>query len=200
MKGKACILFLLVITTSVSFAQDVNGLIADGNDYYRKQQWVKAELQYKKALETSPANREAKYNLANTLLKQSRNAEAEKLLTELNNEQNDPSFRSKVNYNSGVKLTNEKKLEESIEAYKQALRLDPNDQEARENLQKALLELKKKQSPNQQQKQKQEQKPKPKISPQQADQQLKKLEQKEKEVNQRFQKNKAGAGSQPKDW
>jgi len=200
MKVKACILFLLVITTSASFAQDVNGLIADGNDYYRKQQWVKAELQYKKALETSPANREAKYNLANTLLKQNRNAEAEKLLTELNNEQNDPSFRSKVNYNSGVKLTNEKKLEESIEAYKQALRLEPNDQEARENLQKALLELKKKQSPNQQQKQKQEQKPKPKISPQQADQQLKKLEQKEKEVNQRFQKNKAGAGSQPKDW
>jgi len=151
-------------------------------------------------LETAPANREAKFNLANTLLKQNRNAEAEKLLIELNNEQNDPPFRSKVNYNSGVKLTTEKKLEESIEAYKQALRLDPTDQEARENLQKALLELKKKQSNQQQQKQKQEPKPKPKISPQQADQQLKKLEQKEKEVNQRFQKNKAGAGSQPKDW
>lgn len=201
MKVKICISFLLIIANFVSFAQDVNGLIADGNDFYRKQQWVKAELQYKRALEVSPANREAKYNLANTLLKQNRNAEAEKLLIELNNEQNDPAFRSKVNYNSGVKLTTEKKLEESIEAYKQALRLDPNDQEARENLQKALLELKKKQSSNkQQQKQKQEQKPKPKISPQQADQQLKKLEQKEKEVNQRFQKNKAGAGSQPKDW
>jgi tetratricopeptide (TPR) repeat protein len=201
MKAKICISFLLIIANVVSFAQDVNGLIADGNDFYRKQQWVKAELQYKRALEVSPANREAKFNLANTLLKQNRNAEAEKLLTELNNEQNDPAFRSKVNYNSGVKLTTEKKLEESIEAYKQALRLDPNDQEARENLQKALLELKKKQSSNkQQQKQKQEQKPKPKISPQQADQQLKKLEQKEKEVNQRFQKNKAGAGSQPKDW
>jgi len=201
MKVKICISFLLIIANSVSFAQDVNGLIADGNDFYRKQQWVKAELQYKRALEVSPANREAKYNLANTLLKQNRNAEAEKLLTQLNNEQSDPAFRSKVNYNNGVKLTTEKKLEESIEAYKQALRLDPNDLEARENLQKALLELKKKQSSNQQQqKQKQEQKPKPKISPQQADQQLKKLEQKEKEVNQRFQKNKAGAGSQPKDW
>jgi Ca-activated chloride channel family protein len=201
MKVKASILFLLIIVNTVSFAQDVNGLIADGNDFYRKQQWVKAELQYRKALETSPANREAKYNLANSLLKQTRNAEAEKLLTELNNKETDPLFRSKVNYNTGVKLTNEKKLEESIEAYKQALRLDANDQEARENLQKALLELKKKQSSQQQQKQKkEEQKPKPKISPQQADQQLKKLEQKEKEVNQRFQKNKAGAGSQPKDW
>ena len=151
-------------------------------------------------MEVSPGNREAKFNLANTLLKQNRNAEAEKLLTELNNDQTDPPFRSQVNYDNGVRLTTEKKLEESIEAYKQALRLNPDDREARENLQKALLELKKKQSSSQQQKQKQEQKPKPKISQQQADQQLKKLEEKEKEVNQRFQKNKAGAGSQPKDW
>src|SRR5438552_2550506 len=166
MTTKAVILLLLVLVSIASFAQDVNGLIEDGNDFYRKQQYVKAELQYKKALEISPANREAKYNLANVLLKQNRNAEAEKLLTELNNEQTDPPFRSKVNYNNGVKLTNEKKLEESIEAYKQALRLEPNDQEARENLQKALLELKKKQSSSQQQKQNknQEQKPKPKIS------------------------------------
>ena len=199
MKAVLAIFVFLIAVNHFSFAQDVNGLIADGNDYYRKQQWVKAELQYRKALETSPSNREAKYNLANTLLKQNRNAEAEKIWTELNDPQNDPSFRSKVNYNDGVKLTTEKKLEESIDAYKQALRLDPNDQEARENLQKALLELKKKRSPNQQQ-QKQKEKPKPKISPQQADQQLKKLEQKEKQVNEKFQKNKTGAGSQPKDW
>ena len=41
-------------------------------------------------------------------------------------------------------LTSQKKLEESIEAYKNALRYNPDDKEARENLQKALLELKKK--------------------------------------------------------
>ena len=35
-------------------------------------------------------------------------------------------------------------MEESIEAYKNALRNNPADKEARENLQKALLELKKK--------------------------------------------------------
>ena len=200
MRSDALILLIFISTNIVSFGQDVNGLIADGNDFYRKQQWVKAELQYRKALETSASNREAKFNLANCLLRQGRNDEAEKLLIELNNEQEESGFRSKVNYNKGVKLTNEKKLEESIEAYKQALRLDPNDKEARENLQKALLELKKKQAPSQQKQKQEQQKPKPKISPQQADQQLKKLEQKEKEVNERFQKNKAGASSQPKDW
>jgi len=45
MKKKAIILFGLIAASFFSFAQDVNELIADGNDYYRRQQWVKAELQ-----------------------------------------------------------------------------------------------------------------------------------------------------------
>ena len=44
-------------------------------------------------------------------------------------------------------MSQQKKLEESIDAYKNALRQNPNDKEARENLQKALLELKKKTPP-----------------------------------------------------
>jgi Ca-activated chloride channel family protein len=181
------------------FAQEVNDLIADGNNFYRKQDYFKAELQYRKALETDPGNREAKFNLANTLLKQQKNAEAEKLLIELNNDQSKPPFRSQVNYNNGVRLTGEKKLEESIEAYKETLRLNPDDMDARENLQKALLELKKKQSSSKQQQQKkQQEKPKPKMSQQDADEQLKKLQEKEKTVNQKVQKK--NQVSQPKDW
>ena len=210
MKLHAVILVFLVSVSTVSFAQDVNELIADGNDFYRKQQWVKAELQYKKALEVSPANREAKFNLANTLLKQNRNAEAEKLLTELNNEQSDPPFRSKVNYNSGVKLTTEKKLEESIEAYKDALRLKPSDTSARENLQKALFELKKKQpppkkeepKPKKNQDQKKQNQQQQKMSQKEAEQRLQMMEQKEKQVLQRMQseKSKSAANTVAKDW
>ena len=44
-------------------------------------------------------------------------------------------------------LSQQKNLEESIEAYKNALRNNPDDKEARENLQKALLELRKKTPP-----------------------------------------------------
>ena len=44
-------------------------------------------------------------------------------------------------------LIKQKKLEESIEAYKNALRQNTADQEARENLQNAILELKKKNPP-----------------------------------------------------
>ena len=56
-------------------------------------------------------------------------------------------LKGKAYYNKGVVLSRSKKLEESIEAYKNALRQNPDDKEARENLQKALLELKKKKPP-----------------------------------------------------
>ena len=103
----------------------------------------------------------------------------------------------------------EKKLEESIEAYKKALRLNTADNEARENLQKALLELKKQQQPprkkEEQKKKKEEekkqQKPQSKLSKKEVEKQLQLLQQKEKEVKERMQneKMKEGTGN-AKDW
>jgi tetratricopeptide (TPR) repeat protein len=183
-------------------AQPENNNIQQGNDFYRQHQYDKAESEYQKALQNSPDNKVAKFNLANALIKQDKKAEADKLLAELNVNENKTTIRPKATYNQGVLLTQQKKLEESIEAYKETLRLDANDKDARENLQKALLELKKKNPPKKQEKKKEEQKqqPKPKMSPKEAEQQLKLLEQKEKQVQERIQKNSRTGNSLPKDW
>ena len=115
-------------------------------------------------------------------------------------------FKAKAWYNKGAVLSRQKKLEESIEAYKNTLRLDPNDKEARENLQKALLELKKKNPPKKKEedkkkKQQQQKQPQSKMSPKEAQQRLQLLAQKEKEVQQRIQKEKSrSGGNQTKDW
>jgi len=199
------ILLLLIFSANV-FAQD-NKSITDGNNFYRQQQYNKAEDEYQKVLQTSPHNTTAKFNLADALIRQDKTEGATKLLNELNVGGNDLNLRSKSTYNQGVVLSHQKKLEESIELYKASLRLNPNDQEARENLQKALLELKKKNPPKpkddkkKKEEKQQKQQPKPKISPREAQQQLKLLEQKEKQVQQRIQKNSSKTGaSQPKDW
>ncbi|HEY1871566.1 MAG TPA: tetratricopeptide repeat protein [Chitinophagaceae bacterium] len=194
---------LLLIFCGSLIAQE-NKAIDDGNTYYRQQQYNKAEDEYQKVLQSSPGNRIAKFNLANALIKQDKTDDADKLLNELNVKENNNDIRSKATYNEGVILSQQKKLEESIEMYKATLRLDPNDQEARENLQKALLELKKKNPPKKQdEKKKKEQQPpppKPKISPREAQQQLKLLEQKEKQVQERLQKNSQTGTPLPKDW
>ena len=136
---------ILPMIMSVSlFAQTENKTIAEGNNYYRRQQYDKAQSAYEQALRNAPNNKIAKFNLANTLIKQNNQPDAEKFLSELNVNENDPDIRSKAIYNQGVIFTQQKKLEQSIESYKATLRVNPNDKEARENLQKALLELKKK--------------------------------------------------------
>jgi tetratricopeptide (TPR) repeat protein len=193
---------LFLSTPVLLIAQQENNTIQQGNNFYRQQQYDKAESEYEKALQSSHNNKIAKFNLANSLIKQDKKAEADKLLAELNVNENKTAIRPKATYNQGVLLTQQKKLEESIEAYKETLRLDPNDKEARENLQKALLELKKKNPPKKQEKKKEEQKqqPKPKISPKEAEEQLKLLEQKEKQVQERIQKNSRTGNSLPKDW
>jgi Ca-activated chloride channel family protein len=193
---------LLFVSKSLQ-AQDQNKSIGAGNNYYRQQQYDKAETEYRKALEISSVDKTAKFNLADALIKQNKTEDANKLLAILNMKENENGLRSKAVYNQGVILTQQKKLEESIEAYKETLRLNPGDQEARENLQKALLELKKKNPPKKQEekkKQEQKQQPKPKISPRDAQQQLKLLEQKEKQVQERLQKNSRTGNALPKDW
>ncbi len=208
MKRKLTILFIFTSLHSFSQSKPVEVTIQAGNDYYKQQQFVKAAEEYGKAVAADPANATAKFNQANALYKQDKKTTAAQLFAEVANNSTDKEIKSKAFYNKGVILTQQKNLEESIEAYKNALRNTADDKEARENLQKALLELKKKNADkkkenDQQKKKKDDQKkqPQPKMNPKEAEQRLKLLQQKEKEVQQRVQKEKTKTGgSQAKDW
>jgi len=195
------VLFFLVKDLS---GQESDKLILKGNDLYKQQQYQQAEQAYAEVLTTDPNNATAKFNQANALYKQNKADEAIRVLNDLAFKTTDPSVKAKAYYNKGAILSGQKKLEESIDAYKDALRQDPADKDARENLQKALLELKKKNPPKKEdnkKQQKQQQKPQPKMSQKEAEQRLKLLEQKEKQVQQRLQKEKSKqGGGQGKDW
>ena len=205
---KKLLIILLVLLSCYSFgqSQQAEKAIQAGNAFYKQQQYDQAATEYKKAITYEPANTTAKFNLANTIVKQGKPEEAIKSFTEITDNTKETELRAKAFYNKGAVLSEQKKLEESIDAYKNALRQNPGDKEARENLQKALLELKKKNPPKKQDnKKKQEQQPKkkpePKMSRKEAEQRLKLLEQKEKEVQQRLQKEKSKTGGgQAKDW
>jgi len=187
-------------------AQTSASSLGEGNRLYREQQYDKAEAVYEKLIQQQPSGEKAKFNRANAQHKQGKQEEAMKGYTEIAESSKDPLRKAAALYNKGVVLTKDKKLEESIAAYKAALRLNPVDTAARENLQKALLELKKKNPPKKEEKKDQQKKPQkkqqqPKMSQKEAEQRLKLLSQKEKEVNQRLQKEKSKTGgSQAKDW
>lgn len=209
---KSFIILSLCFLFSTSFlkAQQGDEAIRKGNDLYKQQQYDPAKAAYEEALVKDPANTIAKFNLANTAYRLAKPDEAIKTFDELAANGKEADEKSKAFYNKGVVLSNQKKLEESIEAYKNSLRQNPNDKEARENLQKALLELKKKTPPppkkedqkkKQQQQQNKKQQQQPKMNQKEAEQKLKLLEQKEKELQQRMQQQKSKTGgNSTKDW
>jgi len=185
---------LLAVFAALNAGAQVNVFISKGNEYYQASQFDMAISQYRKALEAEPNNTTAQFNLANALQKQKKYDEAIQQLDQLAYATNDRKLKASAYYNQGVAHSHLKNLEQSIESYKSALRLDPTDQQARENLQKALLEQKKKQ----QQQQKDQKKPEPKMSQKEAEQKLKMLQQKERDLQKN--KNKQGGTGQAQDW
>ena len=181
-----------------AFAQTIEENISKGNNYYGIGQYELAERLYKEALEQDPSNRIAQHNLANALYRQKKYKEAEEVLNGIVADSKENIVKSAAHYNNGVIKTKQKDLEGSIDDYKDALRLNPDDQQARENLQKALLELKQKQQ-QQQKDQQQNKNPQSNINQKQAEQKLKELEEKEKKIQERVQNQKGGT-PQPNDW
>ena len=146
------ILLLLVLSTS-SFAQNKKSFLRDGNTLYADSSYNDAEMQYRKSLEKDQDYFNASFNLADAVYKQERYEESSALFDALIDNAPTENDLAKVYHNLGNSLTQEQKLEEAIEAYKNALRINPNDAETRHN-----LALSKKQEQEQQEEKKEENK------------------------------------------
>jgi tetratricopeptide (TPR) repeat protein len=150
MKKFLLILFLLASTSS--FAQNKKSFLRNGNTLYADSSYKEAEMQYLKSLEKDQDYFNASFNLADAVYKQENYSDTDtsigsstRFKTLINKTRNDEEL-AEVYHNLGNSLVKEQKLEEAINAYKNALRINPNDNETRHNL--AL---------SKQQKQKQEQ-------------------------------------------
>lgn len=196
-------LFLLICQPG--FAQKVNSIIKSGNDAYKKGDYKNAEKFYKEALEEDNDNLFAQFNLGNALLKQNNIIEAAKYFSKASEAASDNDFKAKVFYNKGLTMIKYQKLPEAIDAFKESLLLDPEDNDTRENLQKAIEELKKQQHQQPQQKPDQQKKPPP-PKPQNKtanrdlmEQKFDELRDKEKQLQKLLQK-KSNDNQPDKDW
>jgi Ca-activated chloride channel homolog len=129
----ALIFIILVCIARPVSAQADRKLIREGNRLYHKEQFSESELSYRRALEKDESL-QARFNLGNSLFKQERFDEAVRFYGELAGEVDDPVNRSKIFHNLGNSMLMSGQIEESIEAYKEALRNNPRDEETRYNL------------------------------------------------------------------
>jgi Ca-activated chloride channel family protein len=150
-KKKVATMLLLLVAMTAS-AQTDRQYIREGNKQFRVGQYDKAEVSYRKAVEKNPKNPQAAYNLGNALMAQKKDSAAVQQFEQATRIETNPLRKAAAYHNMGVICQTHKMYGEAIEAYKNALRLNPNDNETRYNL-VLCQRQKKKQDQNQQQNQ-----------------------------------------------
>jgi Ca-activated chloride channel family protein len=129
--------------------------IRQGNRLYNQGNFADAEVSYRKALEANDRNPQALYNLGNALLSQFKDSAAVEQFEKAVKVETNALRKSKSYHNMGVICQRHQMYGEAIEAYKNSLRLNPDDDETRYNL--ALCKHMLKKQPPQQDQQKQDQ-------------------------------------------
>jgi tetratricopeptide (TPR) repeat protein len=162
MKGRNKILYIVRLLLLPGFiclsitgnAQADKKYIRKGNKQYEKGSYSESEILYRKANDKNYGSSDATFNIGDALYKQKKYEDAGKQFIENSSQVNEPGKKAASLYNLGNSLLEANKLQESIEAYKNALKIDPSNKEAKYNLGYAQNLLKQQQ---QQQQQKQQQ-------------------------------------------
>jgi Mg-chelatase subunit ChlI len=160
------ILSLILAMAGLIQAQQDTRHIRQGNRYYDDGEYKKAEIEYIKSTESSRTPHKGIYNLGNALYMQDNYTQAAAAYDTLRTFRMDDQTRSGTYYNLGNSLLKVaidsahlagQLLPQSIEAYKNSLRINPEDADAKYNLAFAQRLLKKTQQQQQQQQQQQNQ-------------------------------------------
>ena len=158
-KGMVAALILMLASPVMLQAQSDRSEVRAGNREFKKGEFREAELDYKRALVEDSTSITAKYNLGNALYRTESYSEAELYLKGLGDSLKSvsPSRASDCFHNSGNLALKQKKYQEAVDAYKESLRLEPDNFETKSNLAYAQKMLKEQQQQQQQQNQNQQQ-------------------------------------------
>ena len=158
---KTYITLLFLLVASSAFAQKTErDYLRSGNKLYNDSLFIKAEVDYRKALEINPKSTDAMFNLGNSLLMQQKAKEAMEQFESASKVEKDKDKLAQIYHNMGVILQSSKQYPQCIEAYKESLRNNPKDDETRYNLalaQKLLKDQQQNQDQNQDKNQDQKQ-------------------------------------------
>lgn len=133
-----CIAVLLL--PSIVLAQSARTRVLEGNKLYGEEKFDAANNKYRDALNDDPLSPIIHYNIGNTY-HQKKNYEEALQEYDKSLSSDNVLYQAQSYYNTGNTLFRMGKLLESIEAYKRALELNPDDTDAKYNLEyvRALL-------------------------------------------------------------
>lgn len=128
-------LFIIILLVLVASAQVLGQTPADrrevrrGNRDFRRDNYKEAEIDYRKALVKDSTSVAGNYNLANTLYRMEEYDDAKQFIETAEN----GGDNADVFYNKGDIALQNKDYNTAVDAFKQALLLNPGDVDAKEN-------------------------------------------------------------------
>lgn len=142
---KRYILGILVLVSGLCFSQDADkvrlkaekkatDLVYEANTLLEKEDFVAAEMEYRKAISEQANNVAGAYNLAHSYYKKGSFDEALYRNQEAANNAKTKEEKHRANHNIGNILMQNELCKEAVEAFKNALRSNPTDEETRYNL------------------------------------------------------------------
>lgn len=170
-----------------------------GNNEFEKSNYSEAESNYRKALEVRNNMPEATFNLGDAVYEQKRFDEAGKQFQLSAQTNADVGVKAKAYHNLGNTYLQQKKWEDAVKAYKNALKLNPGDQDTKYNLAYANAMLQKQNSGGQNQnQQRKDQQKQHQQNNQQQDQKNKQQDQQSSGQDKNDQQQKNQQAQQPK--
>ena len=124
---------LLVLSSAVALAQTDRKEVRAGNRQFKKGNWQKAEIEYRKAQVKDSLSFAANYNLAGALYKENNFDEAGKSLEKLKDVAPASEHAADYFYNLGNIAVQKKDWKAAVDAYKRSLLQNPDDLDAKEN-------------------------------------------------------------------
>jgi len=116
------------------YGQGEKKFIRQGNELFNEKKFSDSEVAYWKAIDKNKMSQDAGFNLGDALFKQKKYEDAGKQFIENSSALTDNYKKSASLYNLGNSLLNANKIQESIQAYKNSLKLNSGSKEAKYNL------------------------------------------------------------------
>ena len=135
-------IFSLNFCFVLSQTGEVTNHIFDGNEKADEEDYKEAEKSYRKAISLEPEKEVALFNLGNTHFKDKKYDEASQRFFQTQKFASSKQGKHRAFHNMGNVYMQKKEYQKAVEAYKNALRNNPKDEETRYNyaLAKKLLE------------------------------------------------------------
>jgi len=133
---RSILILILLISSLANLAFLEKGAakkVKEGNEYFLQENYQEALLRYNDAQLDDPVSPEIVFNMGDVFYRQRKYKEAVEAFAK-SMERGDRALEAKAFYNVGNSLFQQGRLREALEAYKQAIERDPDDEDAKYNL------------------------------------------------------------------